>query len=120
LEPQPWIHTLYNMCKQYGKVIICTSPSMNPSCAEQKIRWLRRIFGPYFHNYMIGSNKSLMSRKGNVLIDDYESNVTRFVTSGEGTAILFPMKTNANYSLASNPVEFTQQMLEKYLASSRA
>jgi len=112
IEPYPWLHELIDLTQSIGDYTISTSPSFDPDCAAQKIRWLQKHIDTKFHNYMIGHQKYLMANKNTVLIDDNENNVEQFQLAG-GHKILFPMRTNKNYWLIGQKFEYLKQTLER-------
>jgi 5'(3')-deoxyribonucleotidase len=115
IKPLPWVRELYDLCCEFGNVTISTSPSLNSTCASHKIIWLREeLKDPSFTNYMIGSNKSLMSREGNILIDDSYRNCCKFVGAGAGESILFPAITNSAWEYAEHCVDHVMCRLEDY------
>lgn len=75
------------------KWIISSSPSMSPCSVIGKIKWLKKKFGNYFHDYMIGGHKYLMANPNHILIDDFARNCSKFVNNG-GKAILVPRTWN--------------------------
>lgn len=111
LEPYPWVHELVELCQMYGEVTIATSPAWKPSCASQKIEWLREQFGDRFSSFMIGRKKHLMARPNAVLIDDWDKNVKLFRDHG-GYAITFPRPWNSMHAQSDNPVAHVKLMLE--------
>jgi 5'(3')-deoxyribonucleotidase len=92
LKPLPWAGQLYSMLQEIGEVTIITSPSLDPSCAMQKLRWLKRHLDINSNQVFIGSRKYLMAGNG-LLIDDFQSNVEKFKIAG-GEAILIPSNWN--------------------------
>ena len=92
LEPMPWYRELYAMLSELGDVTIVTSPSLDPDCAADKLRWLNRHMNITPDKVFIGSRKYLMAGNG-ILIDDYQKNVESFKTNG-GKAILIPSTWN--------------------------
>jgi hypothetical protein len=99
LAPLPWAEDLVQcIMRQCSGFTLLTSPSRHPSSAHGKVQWIHRMFGTGFRNYMIGSQKHLLSRwPGAILIDDFHANVAAFREHG-GRAILFPQRWNANHS----------------------
>jgi 5'(3')-deoxyribonucleotidase len=92
LEPIPWFRELYDFLKEFGEVTILTSPNYDPSCAEQKLRWLNSRMNIRSDSVFIGSRKYLMAGNG-ILIDDYSKNIEAFREAG-GEAILVPSTWN--------------------------
>lgn len=102
LKPYPWSDKVLDICDRHGRVTICTSPSLNPICAAQKVEWIQEHLGRNVTHVMLGSRKDLMARPGNVLIDDYPSNIDKFVAAG-GQGILVPSDWNT-YPLVEEDV----------------
>lgn len=88
---------ILNLCQHF---VISTSPLMSVHAVTGKIEWLRKKFGSKFNNYMVGKQKQLMSKPGNILIDDFETNVNKFRSvSNPGDAILVPRPWNKGRDL---------------------
>lgn len=84
------------------KPIVLTSPSMQPSCVSGKLKWLHRVFGMKFRDYIFcpAQHKHLLATPTSLLIDDRESNCDEFNAAG-GQSILWPHLGNtASYSLS--------------------
>lgn len=92
LEPLPWYKELYELLSELGDVTILTTPSLDPSCAMQKLQWLKKNMNIGSDAVFMGSRKYLMAGNG-ILIDDYHSNVNKFRSAG-GEAILVPSNWN--------------------------
>lgn len=107
LEEYSWSRKLYDLLISNGDVIFCTSPSLDHTCASQKIKWLRDhgYMSPFKNDYMIGPHKELLAKSGAILIDDSDSNVKKFRENG-GTAVLFPQYWNNNAWFAG-PIDAT-------------
>lgn len=94
LKPFPWASMLVDSLRKISDdIIISTSPSLNPICAQQKLEWLFFQLGITSDRVMIGSRKELMSCKDVVLIDDYHKNIDKF-NKGQGKGILVPSNWN--------------------------
>lgn len=72
---------------------IASSPSMSPLCIPQKLQWLDQHFGIKSTQCMFGSAKFLMAKPENLLIDDLDHNVDKFISHG-GRAVLLPSNWN--------------------------
>ena len=94
LKPMPWCGQLYDELNKGGEITVITSPSLDPSCAMQKLQWLDRYLNIKSDAVFIGSRKYLMAGNG-ILIDDYNKNVEKFKEAG-GEAILVPSNWNTN------------------------
>jgi 5'(3')-deoxyribonucleotidase len=107
LKPYPWAHELVSMLKSRGQVIYCSSPSLKPNCASEKVQWLRNhgFMMESENAYSLGPHKELAARSGAILIDDSDSNYEKYVAAG-GEAWLFPQPWNKNRHLSRNKLEF--------------
>jgi 5'(3')-deoxyribonucleotidase len=94
LQPMPWYKELYDFLLEMGDVTILTTPSLDPSCAMQKLQWLGKYLNIGSDAVFMGSRKYLMAGNG-ILIDDYFKNVNAFRSAG-GEAILVPSNWNTN------------------------
>lgn len=94
LKPMPWYKELYSFLSEMGDITIITSPSLDPSCAMQKLQWLDNYMNIKSDAVFMGSRKYLMAGNG-ILIDDYSENVNKFRLAG-GEAILIPSNWNTN------------------------
>jgi len=94
LHAYSWARYLFDTVREFGPTTIATSPSSDPSSAQQKIEWLQDWMGFDFRNFMIGPDKAAMARPDSILIDDSDSNVTKFCQAG-GNATLFPQPWNS-------------------------
>lgn len=94
LKPIPWYKELYSMLSEIGDVTILTTPSLDPSCAMQKLQWLDKYMNIKSDSVLMGSRKYLLAKNG-ILIDDYYKNVNDFRSFG-GEAILVPSVWNTN------------------------
>ena len=92
LKPYPWYKELYNSLCDIGEVTIVTSPSEDPDCMAQKLKWARHYLGISITEMFFGSRKYLMAGNG-ILIDDYSKNTEAFATAG-GESILIPSNWN--------------------------
>lgn len=92
LKPMPWCNLLYGMLSELGDVTIVTSPSLDPTCAKEKLEWLKSYLNITPDKVFLGSRKYLFAGNG-ILIDDYFKNVDSFRANG-GQAILIPSTWN--------------------------
>lgn len=95
LKPFPWAAQLLAYLQSIAPVTICTSPSLHPICASQKVEWCMRHLGLKSSDMMIGGRKHLMAKPGNVLIDDLPKNIDAFSKAG-GHGILVPSNWNTH------------------------
>jgi len=93
LELYPWAKEFYKSLKDYGDVIISTSPSSDTLCVQEKIAFCQDKLGIKSRNMMVGSRKELLARPGRILIDDYVENINNFNKNG-GTGLLFKQPWN--------------------------
>jgi len=93
-------------------VHVISSPSLDPSSYDGKVRWLKKHFGKNFTNFALTPHKEIFAKKSVILIDDREANVTNFVSHG-GDGIVFPSSGNALRSLRSDPVAHVREMLKR-------
>lgn len=61
---------------------------------------------------VMSKDKWLMA-KGNILVDDNDTNIQKWETHG-GYGILFPRRYNMNRELANNPLKYTYQKLGEF------
>lgn len=93
LKPFLWAPELYRKLSEYGRVTICSSPSLNPNCIPQKLAWLKQHLNLVASSCLFGGRKELMAGGNKILIDDYPKNVEKFRAAG-GKAILVPSNWN--------------------------
>ena len=122
LQPMPWMPDLWELLKAFSSdVHVVTSPTHCESSYHGKVKWLKKHFGRGFSNFAITPHKEIFAMPGVVLVDDRESNVTRFVgseASGRLTGakgIVFPTYHNSNYRHRHDPVPYVKAQLESYL-----
>jgi 5'-nucleotidase len=92
LKPMPWAKSLYDMLSEIGDVTILTTPSLDPSCAMQKLQWLDNYLSIKSDKVLMGARKYLLAGNG-ILIDDYHKNIEKFEEAG-GDGILIPSNWN--------------------------
>lgn len=114
LKELPWAREMFDLVTQIIDVdcFIVTSPSLETSSYSAKVKYMRRMFGPTFDNFVVTSHKYLMAREGVLLIDDRPENVEKFIRYG-GDGILFPSHGNKFHEFATNPVPYVKSMLEE-------
>lgn len=74
------------------EVVFCTSPSHNPICWQDKVRWLREVFYESLNEVIMIPHtvgKWRLARPGAILIDDTTEVVNKFRDHG-GQSVLFP------------------------------
>ena len=111
LEYYSHAQELWDLCSNYGTVYICTSPSKDPSCFSGKIKSLLKWRGSNFRNYILTPHKHLLANKETVLIDDSNSNISKFEKAG-GKAIIFPAVQNSLYFLENHALDHVKLYLD--------
>lgn len=112
LKPYPHADKLWDLCKFFGEVSICSKP-ISPQCVCGKLQWLnkwRKVKN--FEEYIFTPNKYMCSRLDRILIDDREDVVDEFCRHG-GLGIVFPSFTNKLYHLKDDPVKYVRDNLKK-------
>lgn len=96
LHPYSWAQELVAACRKLGPVYFCSSPGPDRDSASGKLFWLRRhgFLQPGDSNYFLTSQKQFLAAEDRLLIDDADSNVSRWQESG-GEGLLFPAPWNA-------------------------
>lgn len=108
LELYPWAKNLIDLVKDFDRDwSFCTTPSNSPMSTKGKHEWLREYIGSDFKRFVFTPQKQLLARPTNLLIDDSDSNVERFLDAG-GQAILFPQPWNKNRDLVNDRVGFVR------------
>lgn len=94
--------------------IILSSPSMNPQCVSGKLKWIYKVLGSSFRNYMfVPSNlKCKVANQDSILIDDSEKNCEDFMTAG-GYSVLFPQPYNKNRDKQGDVVSYIHKKIEE-------
>jgi hypothetical protein len=111
LEAYPWLPELLETLRWFGPVTILSSPSLGVECPSGKLRWLRQHVHPDFRDHLFGHQKHLCAKPGHVLIDDFDTNVTRFREHG-GDAVLFPQPWNSRHAIEDR-VAFVASELQR-------
>lgn len=108
LPEYTWAQALMAGIRSRGDVVFCTSPSHDHTCPSQKVKWLRDhgFLGERSCDYQIGPRKELNAKSGAILVDDSDSNVSKYREAG-GTAVLFPQPWNAGRGDTSRRAEDT-------------
>lgn len=114
LPHYPWCDELIAEChRQADRVVFCTTPGLDASGATGKLRWLQKVMGTHFRDYLIGPPKHVCARPGSVLIDDSDDNCAKFVEAG-GQAIVFPRPWNSAHAERHAPMlAVRRQLAEK-------
>lgn len=92
----PWTDSLIKACQALGTICVLSSPSRHPDCVQGKLRWIRRVFGEKFRNYIFApkQHKYLLAAPGRYLVEDSEQNAAEFVEAGGGGAVIIPQPWN--------------------------
>lgn len=77
-------------------ICLLTSPTLSPSCASGKVRWIQKEMPDYARRFLIGPPKYFCAHREALLIDDSDKNVNLFKLHG-GRAICIPRKWNSKY-----------------------
>lgn len=114
VEPFPWCHDLFALCRSVAPTYLLTTPSLHPSSLAGKLAWMQQHFGRDFRDYLVGPAKHACARPDALLIDDSPKNCGKFITHG-GHAILFPGVGNDLHRVApSERVVHVAERLESY------
>lgn len=94
----PWTEELIDLLNRNYRDnwMILSSPSINPKCMSGKMKWLQRLLGKQFRQFMFTPAKYkrlLAETPGAILIDDSDLNCDQFIKDG-GDAIKFPQVWN--------------------------
>lgn len=92
LRPTPYGEKLFYWLKGIAPVTICTAPNLDPECASQKLRWLKKHLKVDIRDVVMCTKKYLLAGNG-ILIDDNSKNCDEFTKAG-GEAILVPSEWN--------------------------
>lgn len=99
IEPYEWAKDFYNKLTSYGNVYICTTPSRDPECYSQKVRWCVDKLGIRASSMILMKNKYFLANTNSTLIDDKIENVNKFIEHG-GRGLLFKQSWNMFQSQA--------------------
>lgn len=96
--------------KAFGPENVCllTSPCDTDGCMQGKLRWIRKHLPVYNRRYLMGSAKEFCASRDSLLIDDSDSNTTKFATAG-GWGVLVPRPWNV--LAGRDPVEWVHTCL---------
>lgn len=86
--------------QRYGQehITLWTTPSRNYGCCDGKMRWVERHLPRYYtHNIEFGHKKWLGARPDQILVDDMDKNVKKFVARG-GNVVQPPRIWNSLYA----------------------
>lgn len=121
LKPYPWAQDLVNLLKRLDNFCVLSSPSHDPRSVSGKLRSLQKFFGSRnFRDFVFTPQKHLLSRPGNVLIDDREKHIDAFNNVRDpGIGILFPREWNRNRKYAADPMAYVIERLKDIYPASR-
>jgi len=112
LEETPWNEELLALVESLtDDWYIATTPSHSPSCAEGKVKYLKRVFGNDFTRFVLITDKSLLANPNAILIDDRESTIRDFNAAG-GNGILFPTYHNSLHGYRDDPMDYVRGGLD--------
>lgn len=87
------------LAESLGEVTILTAPALGDECFLGKRQWLRRHYPKYVSRLAFAKEKHLYASPRHLLIDDKDSNCTKFREAG-GRAILVPRSWNSEWQWA--------------------
>ena len=93
----PWTaegEELFKLCKEYAPTVLMTTPTIEPSSAAGKMRWIQRnLLRADQRRYAMCPCKHLMARPTAMLIDDGPHNIEAFRKAG-GATFTWPQPWN--------------------------
>ena len=92
---------ILSICEWHMKddVFLLTSPCHTRGCAEGRLAWIEREMPEYRSKVLIGNCKYAVARKGAILVDDYDANLSEWSKNG-GMAITCPRPWNTGHMIA--------------------
>lgn len=116
LELLPWADELLELVTAYtDDWHLVTSPSLNSSSYNGKVRWIQKHFGSHFDRFSIHPHKHLYANQNTVLIDDRQETVEKFIAHG-GRGLVFPSTGNSLHSLSADPVAHVRRCLQEIVS----
>ena len=107
IQPYDWMPELIGKLSDFGEVTLLTAPpprhDLRGPMIAGRIEWIHAVFGEDFDDYFVGRPKERLAAPDAVLIDDSDSNFSKFASRG-GRAILFPQPWNANRSRVADRI----------------
>jgi 5'(3')-deoxyribonucleotidase len=98
---------------RFDEIYLATTPSSSPESPAGKMDWIKRNLAKKYHrNYVMGPHKELMAGPDRILIDDSDTNCTKFKRAG-GNAFLYPRLWNENRWI-DNPIAALKDYLNQY------
>lgn len=94
--------------EKFGKknCFILSAPGFNPCDYSGKAQWVIDNMPDYMYGkrFILNSNKSIEANSERLLVDDKDTNISQFISSG-GRGILVARKWNAKFGFADNTLE---------------
>jgi len=111
LEPTPWFRDLVALVESYDiPWYVVSDPGPYASAYNEKIQWLRSMFGEEFRNFILTPHKFLLNRPDVVLIDDKTETCHLF-----SNYVLFPCHLNINNHFSDDPVNHVRNRMKEIL-----
>lgn len=87
---------LWQIVEPYNPIVL-TSPSMQPHCVSGKLKWLQKVFGRDFRDYIFcpAQHKRLLANPNSILIEDGEKNIEQW-ENNRGFGLLWPHIGNSS------------------------
>jgi 5'(3')-deoxyribonucleotidase len=84
-------------------IYFCSSPSQDPYSHFGKAFWIKTHYPRYINRLILTNHKHFMAGKDRILIDDSDSNISKFKEHG-GLTVLVPRKWNSKHTVHSHEV----------------
>lgn len=111
LSPTPFADELDQLAQTYGSLFVASSPSLSPSSAAGKVRWVQKRYGRNFRDYAVIPRKDLLAGPDRILLDDTDRHVTAFREAG-GKAVLVPTRGNGQLQEGVDPIAAVREALD--------
>jgi 5'(3')-deoxyribonucleotidase len=112
LPSYPYAGELYDHCASLASTYILTAPTYDPRSLSGKMKWIHKMFGKDFRQYILTAKKEMCARNEHVLIDDHAVNVSRFKDHG-GRAIMWPTPWNPRWREAKDNMSIVKKELDE-------
>jgi 5'(3')-deoxyribonucleotidase len=118
VEPLPWAFEVLDLAQHYAKDdwYILSSPDKHHLCYSGKVKWLVDVLDVDPHRLIPFPHKHLLAKRGTLLIDDREVNLSKFASAG-GDPMLFPTIGNRLHAHAENPMPHLMTSLKTYFGA---
>lgn len=93
------------------QITLLTSPIKTPGCLSGKMEWIEREMPSWNRRFLIGPGKHAIAAPGKLLIDDYDSNIDKWINHG-GPAIQVPRPMNRLHE--ESTLSYVKAQLEIY------